>query len=145
MLIITSLGLYQMMGSTFKIVNMFILLVIYAIMTWCRLIYYHNSIPEEYDDDLIPRIFIYFLLFFLSLGIHSRQTEATSRLDFLWKMQANGLFVPIICLKLIILLHCPIMIHDRWEGRDRAFASLQQKIIGKYSTTSRLWSLPCFW
>jgi hypothetical protein len=55
--------------------------------------HHENEIVIADDNSLtlrIVRILVYFLLFFLSLGIHARQSEATSRLDFLWKMQANG-------------------------------------------------------
>ena len=71
--IMTTLGVYQAIGSTLKILMMAIFLVVGAML----------------DLDSLTRLGTLFLIFSV-LVIHSRQAEATVRLDFLWKMQANG-------------------------------------------------------
>ena len=69
----TTLGVYQAIGSTLKILMMSIFLVVGIVLDYASL----------------ARLGTLFLIFFV-LVIHSRQAEATLRLDFLWKMQANG-------------------------------------------------------
>ncbi|CAG7828885.1 unnamed protein product [Allacma fusca] len=70
--IMTTLGVYQAIGSSLKILIMssFLAVGIYL------------------DYESLTRVGTLFLIFF-ALVIHSRQAEATLRLDFLWKLQAN--------------------------------------------------------
>ena len=75
-LVLTTFGFYNM-GSTLKILNMVVLLVIHLM-------------AQIWLGVLDPIDSVHLTLFVAALGIHARETEATGRLDFLWKMQAKG-------------------------------------------------------
>lgn len=56
----------------------------------------HFYIPIRFDakEQLLTFIVdgIFVVIFVIALIFHSHQTEATYRLDFIWKLQATGTF-----------------------------------------------------
>lgn len=53
-----------------------------------RLLFFGNRSHINYPSKC--RLPLDLLLFYLTLIVHSRQTECSARLDFLWKVQATG-------------------------------------------------------
>lgn len=71
-----------MMGNLTKAWNLNILILLYSFVSNCP----HNYLETRW---LVIAIVISFTI---ALIIHGHQTEATYRLDFLWKLQATGFY-----------------------------------------------------
>ena len=63
---------------------------------------YHQTINYRFrrqpEDHLSSKYFMIFVIFafIIALIIHGHQTEATYRLDFLWKLQATGIHTTLL-------------------------------------------------
>lgn len=55
------------------------------------LIFVRFDTKEQLLTFIVDGIFV--LIFVIALIFHSHQTEATYRLDFIWKLQATGKFI----------------------------------------------------
>lgn len=63
--------------------------------------FFHFLFHSRFDtkEQLLTFIVdgIFVIVFVIALIFHSHQTEATYRLDFIWKLQATGRFYPYFC------------------------------------------------
>jgi hypothetical protein len=75
-LILTTFGFYSL-GSTVRILQMTLLSLTHLVLAWAF------GFFQIFDAVNLS-------MFLVALIIHARETEATGRLDFLWKMQAKG-------------------------------------------------------
>ena len=113
-----------MMGNLTKAWNLNILILLYSFVSNCP----HNYLETRW---LVIAIVISFTI---ALIIHGHQTEATYRLDFLWKLQATGFYnFPLnFSRQFNKTLHFPLR---RGERRDGASASLQQETSLQHSSS----------
>lgn len=58
----------------------------------------NSRVAAEWNEQLITFVVngIFVLIFAVALIFHGHQTEATYRLDFIWKLQATGMYTTLI-------------------------------------------------
>jgi len=97
-LVLIACGVYQMMISVLKMVVLTICGTVYLIVVHsvCAFLFdQEDNLLQQYgrlpEDHLSSKYFMIFVIFafIIALIIHGHQTEATYRLDFLWKLQAT--------------------------------------------------------
>ncbi|XP_057319497.1 adenylate cyclase type 5 isoform X2 [Microplitis mediator] len=84
MLVMVTCAVYQILTSVFKVAVLSIIVVCYLAVS-----IYQSSNEEDIDQSgrwLAGVLVIFFMAFLVA---HSQHTEATYRLDFLWKLQAT--------------------------------------------------------
>ncbi|XP_050693958.1 adenylate cyclase type 5-like isoform X4 [Eriocheir sinensis] len=98
LLVMVSCAVYQLMFSIIKLILLAGICLAYSCMvTFTHATLFDNQdalilLSNGYGEVFVSRyVTIAVLLgFTVAFVIHARQTEATSRLDFLWKLQAHG-------------------------------------------------------
>lgn len=89
-------ALYQILKLALKITLLILLGAIYFTVSVIQFIHLNELYRDRIDwkEELITIIFdgIFVIVFVISLIFHGHQTEATYRLDFIWKLQATGKF-----------------------------------------------------
>ncbi|KAF7987644.1 hypothetical protein HCN44_003507 [Aphidius gifuensis] len=84
MLVMVTCAVYQILTSVFKVAVLSIVVACYLIVSM------YQALDEENNDQtgrwLAGVLVIFFMAFLVA---HSQHTEATYRLDFLWKLQAT--------------------------------------------------------
>lgn len=82
-------AVYQVLISLFKTIILLGSVAGYALI---YVSYYKEVIDEELDETITIQYLNIVLLigFATALILHGQQTEATYRLDFVWKLQATG-------------------------------------------------------
>lgn len=84
MLVMVTCAVYQILTSVFKVAVLSIVVTCYLIVSM------YQSFNEENIDQTGRWLAGVLVLFFMAfLVAHSQHTEATYRLDFLWKLQAT--------------------------------------------------------
>lgn len=84
-------AVYQVLISLLKTVILLGALAGYAII---YVSFYKQVIQQELDETITIQYLNIVLLtgFVIALILHGQQTEATYRLDFVWKLQATGMY-----------------------------------------------------
>ena len=83
---------YPIFEPTFVLVFKIALFMFYSEMYACnQSLYYLFSKMSEHHVATKYLLIAIILVFIVALFIHGHQTEATTRLDFLWKLQATGI------------------------------------------------------
>ena len=85
LLVMVQCAVYQILVSLVKLV-----LLTLGCLSYLLLVYLRGEALSGGDLATLYLTVVVLLGFLLALVIHSRQTEATYRLDFLWKLQATG-------------------------------------------------------
>lgn len=79
------------------IVRLFIAYKISSTITNIDFCYSELTLTQQYTNIIILVGFV------IALIVHGQQTEATYRLDFVWKLQATGKYLHFYCIRLFIL------------------------------------------
>lgn len=88
---------------------------------------------DYFRDETLTQRYINIIIllgFVVALILHGQQTEATYRLDFVWKLQATGTYFKTLYIKLKIILQ-----FYRRERGYGTFRSIQSKTACKYPTS----------
>lgn len=90
-------AVHQILKISLKIVLLVSLSAIYYTVAVIQIIHLNELYRDRFDwkEQMINFIVdgIFVLVFVVALIFHGHQTEATYRLDFIWKLQATGSYI----------------------------------------------------
>lgn len=128
-------AVHQILKISLKIVLLVSLSAIYYTVAIIQIIHLNELYRDRFDwkEQMINFIVdgIFVLVFVVALIFHGHQTEATYRLDFIWKLQATGTYIGTFSSPDITLFNL-----DRRERGHGTFASIQPQTAREYSTST---------